>query len=304
MKTSGGAKRRLLCAGALCLSALAAPAVSSAASAADLLYERTVMTAADARCRLFTPEIRAALLAARAQARGAALRGGADPFQLDQIQARAAQKVGAVACNSPDVRKAAGRVRDAFQGFARLYRITYPGDVASWRAERIAPAEGAGWRLAQSTRIGADQATFGLSGRRGEVPQLSVSASFAGGATPYSARLVMRDPARSARPSLGGARGGPTARLPLSSRVSPRSATRQFMASSRGTDASLSPAPGRPAVVFRFPGSAAAALAGLDPREAVGVEFLFPSAGREQFRTALFEVGDFAAGQAFLAAGR
>ena len=44
----------------------------------------------------------------------------------------------------------------------------------------------------------------------------------------------------------------------------------------------------------------AAALATLDPREAVAVEFLFEG---DRTRTAFVEVGDFAAGTAFLAAG-
>ena len=48
---------------------------------------------------------------------------------------------------------------------------------------------------------------------------------------------------------------------------------------------------------FRFPAAAAQALADLDPREAIAVEFLFPG---ERVRTAYVEVGDFAAGRAFL----
>ena len=44
---------------------LAAPGVSTA-GAADLFYERTVMTAADARCGLFEPQIAAALAAGQA----------------------------------------------------------------------------------------------------------------------------------------------------------------------------------------------------------------------------------------------
>ena len=41
----------------------------TAAEAADQLYERTLMTTADARCRLFAPPISAALDAARTAAR-------------------------------------------------------------------------------------------------------------------------------------------------------------------------------------------------------------------------------------------
>jgi hypothetical protein len=52
---------------------------------------------------------------------------------------------------------------------------------------------------------------------------------------------------------------------------------------------------------FRFPAAAADALAGLDPREAVAVEFLFTGEDGESVRTAYVEVGDFAAARAFQA---
>ncbi len=54
-----------------------APLVAQASSPSDLYFERSVMSAADSRCALFTPEIGAALNAAKAQARGAALRAWA-----------------------------------------------------------------------------------------------------------------------------------------------------------------------------------------------------------------------------------
>jgi hypothetical protein len=73
-------------------------------------------------------------------------------------------------------------------------------------------------------------------------------------------------------------------------------ATRQSAASE-----GLSPGPkGR---LFHLPVTAAEALAALDPREAVAVEFVFSGAGGVTVRTAVFEVGDFAAGLAFLQAG-
>src|SRR5687768_14204872 len=72
--------------------ALAVPAASLAAGAADLFYERSVLRAADQRCGLFDPKISAALEAARAQARGAALRGGAPASELARLQAKAEQK--------------------------------------------------------------------------------------------------------------------------------------------------------------------------------------------------------------------
>jgi hypothetical protein len=48
---------------------------------------------------------------------------------------------------------------------------------------------------------------------------------------------------------------------------------------------------------FRFPDAAAAAMADLDPREAIRVEFLFSSGPSRQI---YLEVGDFAAARAFL----
>jgi hypothetical protein len=46
-------------------------------------------------------------------------------------------------------------------------------------------------------------------------------------------------------------------------------------------------------------------LSSLDPREAVAIDFLFASRnGPDQVRTAYVEVGDFAAGRAFLAANQ
>ena len=66
------------------------PLAAHANTPADAYYERTVMSVADARCRLFTPEIASALSAARAQARGAALRAGADGASL-----RAPRRAGA-----------------------------------------------------------------------------------------------------------------------------------------------------------------------------------------------------------------
>ncbi|MCE3321413.1 hypothetical protein LB325_15015, partial [Staphylococcus aureus] len=53
---------------AIGVAASACPGALLAANAGDQLYERTLMTAADARCRLFSPTISAALDASRAQA--------------------------------------------------------------------------------------------------------------------------------------------------------------------------------------------------------------------------------------------
>jgi hypothetical protein len=99
-----------------------APMLAQAA-ATDVFYERAVMTAAGERCALFTPAVAAALAAGKAQARGAALRGGAALSDLAGIEARATDKAASVACNSPDMATAAGRVRTAFDGYSRLMKM-------------------------------------------------------------------------------------------------------------------------------------------------------------------------------------
>ena len=275
--------------------ALAASPGFAHAQILDLVYERTVMAAADGRCGLFTPEISAALAAAQAQAHGAALRAGTTPQALLTLERRARDKGLGVDCASAGVAAAAARVRTAFSGFARLQRISYPGQVAGWRADRTGPGE-VRWRLAQETLFGADRMTFGLAGRDGPGVLISVG-QFADDQTPYGARLVMRDGARSNGPYLDRPFGAAGA-LPLDKRLPPRSALRAYAAEARslaGPD--LLPKGARAGWAFRFPPQAIVELAKLDPRESIAVEFLFAG---DQVRRAYVEVGDFAAGRAFL----
>jgi hypothetical protein len=273
---------------------------AQAAGPADLYYERVLMGAADARCHLFTPEIGSALNAAAAQARGASLRAGFNRGQLDQARDRARAKAASLNCRLPDLATAAARVRAGFQAYARLDRLTYPGDIAGWRAFRVQPSQGISWKVVQDVRFGPDALRFGLAGPRGQAGSLMAVARFADGATPYAARLFVRDPRRTSGPYLSSIKGGASARLPLSARVAPRTAVRSFIAEARSSADPALAEGDRNRVAFRFPWSAVAQLADLDPREAVTVEFVFSAAGRDQVRTAYIEIGDFAAALAFL----
>jgi hypothetical protein len=274
---------------------VAAPAVASAASL-DLFYERTVMSAANGRCGLFTAQVGSALEAARVQARGAALRAGAGRATLSATEQRARSRAATVACDAPDLKLAADRVRQAFDGYARLIRMDYPGDQAVWRADRSSSAMAARWRLAQDVRADGQRMVFGLAGREGSNALIAV-ASFSDGDTPYAARLIMRDARVTQGPFLD-ARGEALARIPLPRRLSPNGAQTVFAAQARnpaGVD--LKPKDMAQGWAFRFPPEAAWTLAALDPREAVAVEFLFPD---DTTRRIYVEVGDFAAGRAFL----
>ena len=275
------------------LAAMAAPSALLAANAADQLYERTLMTAADGRCRLFTPTISAALDASRAQARGATLRSGASELQVTALEQRARAKAAGAACNSKDLTLAASRVKAAFDGYSQMLSMTYPGDVAAWKAERPVSATIPVWRLSQPTSFGGDRLIFGLAG---QAKAVTAVATFDNGQRPYAARIIVRDTSRTLGPYIA-----PGAGRNLAAKVAPRNASVVFTAETRGeAPLTLLPTGAKTGLAFRFPATAADAMAQLDPREAVTVEFAFSSRDGETTRRAYVEVGDFAAGRAFL----
>jgi len=281
------------------LAALLMPAVAAADGAGTLLYERTLMVKADARCRLFTPDIATALAASAVQARGATLRSGVNEAGVRQIEDRAALKAYAVSCALPDLKIAADRVRKAFDGYAALRDMSFPGTVASWDAVRtpwplvvkgkVRP--GPRWRLSQRS----GPLVFGIAAGS----SLTAVTTAPDAAQASGARLVMRDPAKAADAFINPRRND------LQGRIPPRSVSQVYLAASIGSaPESLSPQGAPPAVMVTFPPSAAQAMAGLDPREGVSLELVFPTRTGERVETSLIEVGDFAAGRAFLAAGR
>lgn len=277
------------------LALVAMPGLASASSL-DLFYERTVMIAADAECGLFAGPVGSALAAAGAQARGAALRAGTPKAMLNVVEKRARSKALSTPCNSTDLAVAAGRVRHAFEGYARMIRMDYPGDHAGWSADRSSSVTALRWRLAQDLQQNGDRLVFGLAGRTGANALMAV-ANLDADEAPYGARLVMRNDALTVGPYLN-LQGATLAATPLSRRFSPPGAQVTFQAEARshaGQD--LLPKGMASGWAFRFPASAAQAISALDPREAVAVEFLFQD---DQVRRIYIEVGDFAAGRAFL----
>ena len=292
-----------LLAGALAIAFATLPALAHAA-AVDSYYERAVMSAANQRCGLFASNLASALGAAQAQARGAALRSGLSSATLAQVSQRAQDQAARTPCNAPDLAVAANRVRNAFEGYAKLYQMTFAGDAATWKADKALSPNIRRWRLYQPSTFGWDSMVFGLAGRS-EPPAMFAVANFNDGAVPYAARLVVRDVARASDPFLNSLRAGAGGRLAMADRMPPRYATRSILAEARGTpNAELYPAKTSAAVAFRFPTWAMDTLSALDPREVVAVDFLFASGAGESVRTAYVEVGDFAAGRAFLAAGQ
>lgn len=300
MTSTGRAARRGAAGCAALGLALALAAAPALAGPADLYFERSVMTAADRRCGLFSAPVRAALMASRNQARRIAAKAGSSEAQLAALEQRARRAASDAACDSPQLAIAVQRVRDGFEGYAKLPRMRFPGEIADWQADRGGGAS-ARWRLAQVSP--SDGATrLGLAGRPG-ADRLMVLASFPDGA-PYAARLVLRDPARTSRPYLDGQGVAAGVALPLERRLPPNAGLKTYSAEARSVArADLAPEKMKSPWAFRFPAAAAGDLARLDPREAVAVEFIF-AGERDEVRRAYFEVGDFAAGSLFLSAGR
>ncbi len=263
-------------------------AAGTATAAGDVYYERAFVRAAQDKCRLFEPRLTQALEAATLQARGAALRAGRPATELAATAGRAKARAAATPCNDAELDRVKTRVRHAFAGWSRAARISFPGDRAAWSADRFESARD-GWRLFQDGATGASPVRFGLTGRAPQDARPAAVVSFVGKPRPYAARIVMRDTARSPRPWLG------TDGLP------PEAARRAvFAAGSDMAPRDLLASGARAGEVWRFPDSAAEALAALDPREPFLIEFLFRD---DSVATARFEAGDFAAARAFLAMG-
>lgn len=278
------------------LAVLAGAPAAAATSPGNLFYERTLMSVAGARCNLFAPDVASALAVSAEQARGAALRSGADRASLKAVETRAQGKAAAVSCRSPDLAMAAERVRQGFKGYAKLNKMSFPGDLARWEADRgTLKAQGA-WRLFQTARGPGGQATIGLASEGG--PQALVAvAAWPGALAASSARIVVRDPAKSASPYID------LRRKDLASRTSPRSVSIAHMAGGRAAaPAALLPAGVPTGAAFRFSERTIKALEGLDPREALVLELVYPGLKGERVERIAFEVGDFAAGRAFLRA--
>lgn len=257
------------------------------AGPADTYYERAFVVAADSRCNLFAPHINAALNAATAQARGAALRSGTGEADLIAAAARARSRAGTVSCADPQLATVRARVDGAFSGWLRTPRMEFPGARRPWSANRVM-SPNANWRLQQMSVVGASPVAFGYTGQ-GETQGLVAVVSFVGRSRPNSARIVLRDPSRVPRPWLAG-----DGLVPVSSRAS------IWATGVDAADPTLL-AEGRTAgEAWRFPASVATALERLDPRETFAIEFHFRDGS---VATAKFEAGDFTAGRAFLAMG-
>jgi hypothetical protein len=262
--------------------ALGLAASASATTPAQMAFvERRGLLEADARCRLFTPDIRAALQAGAGQARSTLLREGWPRTRIDELETATVAAARARRCDDARTSQAAEQARSSFASWARTPSMTFPGRDRAWIARRFPDA--AGWRLTQELPAAARIGVREIDGA--QVFTLTIP-SAAGQAAPNSAQVLLRDPARASADLLdlrGRAAQGLEAGAP-----SPASA-RSFWASARRSEAG--------AVSFTFPETAFQAMLALDPREAM--EIRVQRGGATQ--RLLVEIGDVAAARTFLA---
>ena len=286
--------RRAIQAMAVGLFALAGTA---SAQNADLIFgERTAALAMDQQCALFTDRQRAALEAARLQARGALLRSGVTPAQLQAYGDEIAGDAGSRACDAEETLAMRARVLTAFEAYLRVPNMRFPGDDFAWFADRQVITDLPVWALLQDTgRIRAGVSS--VDGEFGFTIALPVRGNY------FSAILVTRDTDRAPTlydPTMGGMFAGPV-NARWASWTPPDYARKRVWASDQidgpAADALAGAAQGH---VFRFPWSAVEQLAALDPRETAYIDLL--DRNGERIASEYFEIGDFAAAGAFLRA--
>lgn len=266
---------------------VAATPATALAAAQERYYERSFVLAADKRCGLFDTRLSAALNAAAWQARGAALRAGANAHDLAETARRARARAATTSCDSGELKTVGGRVEAAFSGWSRTARMTFPGERSNWIANRAVHARPT-WRLVQDSVIGTSPIRLGVVGGMDRADAVAAVVSWHGRPRPTGARIVLRDVSVAPQPWLARALPPPAQRRAIWSSG--------FSAAETG----LLPPAREAGQAWRFPAVAAEAMAGLDPREVVAVEFVFRDGSVAR---STFEAGDFAAGRAFLAMG-
>ncbi len=295
----------------LCATAVAGLALAAPLSLEDTLYERAAVLAADGRCGLFDTQTRAALEAARSQSRSAMVRSGAPASAVASVERFAAQAASQWACNDPDMRVIAGRVKAAFSGYQRMAYMRFPGDKQDWVAEKYSAERAARWRVWQGSQTPNFQYRLGQIEKDGDTSFALMVAS-AKGLAPTSAVIMVRDFKKAPRPVGAGFMKSVTFQststsTPLYARVPPTAVRQAYFASGRSAaDGSLLPNGMSSGTIFRMPPALVTHLEGLDPREAIEVQITLPATANAPERRELsyFEVGDFVAARAFIRASR
>ncbi len=272
----------------------------------ETAVKRYFLAQADARCHLLSPAAGMAVTAGYLQARNASIRSSGTMGTLAPWLEQARTAAANAPCDAPELRSAAAQAQDAYRGF-----VTRPHlDLGGWSGNRAYPDKAA-WRLAQYRSAAGADAVLGLYGTLDDA-RFVVMARFTDGARPYSARLLVRNAEvvssglinRSPRDVTATAPVGftPATTLGFTARdaadvqVALRPEIHSNDAGFSLTGAYVGKTAADDAVRFDLPTAAWRAMAPLDPREDVVVEFDCDDGPRYM----RFEVGDFLTGLTFV----
>jgi hypothetical protein len=273
-----------------------APAGHAQSEAETTFAERTLAISLHTRCDLFSDAEKAALEAARLQARGVLLRNGTSVRDLQRFTGDIGARADTVSCDDPQTLEIQARVVDAFAAYRLIPDMNFPAETFTWEADRTALLAETDWVVVQDTA----EVRVGIAGIDGEFLFTITPMD----ANRYSAAiLILRDTERERDiydPTADGLFDGPS-EAPWARWTPPDHALRTIWAQDRITGDVIEPLTGvLSGIAFRYSDAAAIALSQLDPRETARIDFLDERG--ELAVSHYIEVGDFGAALAFLQA--
>jgi hypothetical protein len=304
--------RRATLSAAVWLAALAGPLVAQTADNYTLpVVKRYFMVQADARCHLLDEATSRALKAGYLQARNDALRAGLSMSYLSPWLARARDAAARTACDSPQLTTEVETAKNGFRRYMAVPHLDLNSGRADWAADR-AYGDDVVWRLVQYQNTDKADMALGVFGSL-HTNSFSLMAHFKDGTHPYAARLMVRNTDMMPTGLIDRTPYDLTRQMPrgfsdvgslsfMASNMSDlqadlHSGVKTNMAGFTVTGQYAGTRPTEDAIRFDFPSRAWIAIAKLDPREDIVVEFSTdegPVYGR-------FEVGDFVTGLTYVA---
>jgi len=270
--------------------------VAHAQSAEEIFAERSLAMALDTQCGLFSDAERAALDAARLQARGVLLRSGVTSQSLQEFGQQIETETRTRPCLDQQTLNIRDRVTSAFSAYKLIPSMSFPGENYGWEADRMALLAETGWVILQDTgdiRVGVagidEDFMFTIAPASDQVFSAAI--------------LVLRDMDREPElydPTAGGLFNGPS-EASWARWTPPDHARRTIWASHKvSSESSDLLTETESQGVFRFPESAALEMAERDPRETARIDFLDNNGNRTA--SSYIEIGDFGAALAFIQA--
>lgn len=304
--------KKLVLAAAATTAFITAPLVARTADDYTLpVVKRWFMVQADARCHLLDAATSQALKAGYLQARNDALRAGLSMAYLAPWLEKAKAAADQSDCAAPSLMAEVNTAEGGFRRFMAVPHLELASGRTQWQANR-AYGDDQVWRLVQYQNTDQADMAFGLYGGLHQ-NRFSLMARFKDGTRPYSARLLVRNTDILTSGMINRAPYSISDTLPvgfsdysslsfMASGISEvttdlRPAVKTNIAGFTLTGNYVGTQAPEAAQRFDFPSRAWLAIAKLDPREDIVVEFSTDNGPLY----ARFEVGDFITGLSYVA---